>query len=137
MGAAFAQGSQGLLAVLPWVAAGGAIGAVARFVLVALLPGSAAHAFSWGTLAVNVAGCLTIGALVASFADSSWFASFGRPFLVVGVLGAFTTFSAFSMDVLDLAMHGRVALAALYAVATVVLCIAAAVAGHRLAGLWS
>lgn len=137
MSAAFAQGSQGLLAALPWVAAGGAIGAVARFVLVALLPGSAAHAFSWGTLTVNVAGCLAIGALVASLAGNPWFDSFGRAFLVVGVLGAFTTFSAFSMDVLNLAAHGRLALAALYAGATVVLCIAAAALGHRLAGIWS
>lgn len=137
MSAAFAQGSQGLLAALPWVAAGGATGAVARFVLVALLPGSAAQAFSWGTLTVNVAGCLAIGVLVASLADSPWFGSFGRPFLVVGVLGAFTTFSAFSMDVLNLAAHGRMALAALYAGATVVLCIAAAALGHRLAGIWT
>ena len=119
------------------MAAGGAIGAVARFVLVALLPGSAADAFSWGTLTVNVAGCLAIGALVASSAGSPWFDSFGRPFLVVGVLGAFTTFSAFSMDVLNLAAHGRMALAAFYAGATVVLCIAAAAVGHRLAGIWS
>lgn len=129
--------SYGLLAVLPWVAAGGAIGAAARFALVVLLPGSAAHSFSWGTLTVNVAGCLAIGALVASFAGSPWFDSFGRPFLVVGVLGAFTTFSAFSMDVLELAAHGRFGLAALYVCASVLLCIGAALAGHRLAGIWS
>ena len=137
MSAALGEGSQGLLAVLPWVAAGGAIGAAARFLLVALLPGSAANAFSWGTLTVNVAGCLAIGALAAALAGSPWFDSFGRPFLVVGVLGAFTTFSAFSMDVLGLAAHGRVAMAAVYAGATVVLCIGAAVLGHRLAGIWS
>ncbi len=137
MSASLTQGSQGLLAVLPWVAAGGAIGAVARFAVALLLPGSAAHSFSWGTLTVNVVGCLAIGALVASLSGSPWFDSFGRPFLVVGILGAFTTFSAFSMDVLDLAAHGRVALAAIYAGATVMLCLAAAVAGHRLAGMWS
>ena len=119
------------------MAAGGAIGAVARFALVALLPGSAGNAFSWGTLTVNVAGCLAIGALVGAFAGSPWFDSFGRPFLVVGVLGAFTTFSAFSMDVLDLAAHGRVGLAAAYVCATVFVCIGAALAGHRLAGIWS
>lgn len=127
----------GLVGLLPWVAAGGACGAAARFALTALLPGSAPGLFSWGTLSVNVSGCFAIGLLAGALSGTAWFEAWGRAFLVAGLLGAFTTFSAFSMDVLDLGAHGRAGLAAVYAAATVALCLGAAAAGERIAGLLS
>ena len=88
-------------------------------------------AFPWGTFTVNVAGSLAMGLL------AGWFAFRGDPghwrlFLATGVLGGFTTFSAFSLDVLLLIERGEVAMAALYVGGSVVL----SVAGLFL-GLWA
>ena len=78
------------------VARGGALGACARFALTTLWidPGQ----FPWPTLVVNVAGSFGIGLLWGFGAGAPWFESWGRYFLVVGVLGGFTTFSAFSLE---------------------------------------
>ena len=85
-----------------WVAAGGACGALLRYAV----QSAAAGALPWGTFVVNVVGCLGIGALLAAFSGSPWFEAVGRSFLVLGVLGAFTTFSAFSADTLVLYDQG-------------------------------
>ena len=114
-----------------WVAAGGACGAVLRY---AVQAATASASLPWGTFLANVAGCLAIGALLAVFVDSPWFEAVGRPFLVVGVLGAFTTFSAFSADTMLLYQEGRLSAAAGYAVGTMVLCLGAAFVGFRLGG---
>jgi CrcB protein len=118
-----------------WVAVGGACGAVLRYAAQTAatawsLPGGAV----FGTWFVNVAGCLTIGMLLGAFAGAPWFEAGGRAFLVVGVLGAFTTFSAFSADTLMLYSQGRLVSAVAYAAATVAACIVAAFAGYRLFG---
>ena len=109
------------------IAIGGACGAVLRYATVSLVAWWGGHV--WGTFLVNLIGSFAIGAIVASVLDTAWFESFGRPFLVVGVLGAFTTFSAFSLDAIQLydADRGLVALA--YVVATVAGCLLAAKAG--------
>ena len=93
------------------IAIGGACGAVLRYATVSLVAWWGGHV--WGTFLVNLIGSFAIGAIVASVLDTAWFESFGRPFLVVGVLGAFTTFSAFSLDAIQLydADRGLVALA--------------------------
>ena len=110
----------------------GACGAVLRHAVVVLVACWGGHV--WGTFLVNLLGSFAIGAVVASAFDTAWFESFGRPFLVVGVLGAFTTFSAFSLDAIQLydADRGLVALA--YVVATVAGCLLAAKAGMHAAG---
>ncbi len=109
------------------VAAGGACGAVLRY----LVQGwAAAWVLPWGTLLVNAAGSFAIGAAIGACAGTSWFEAGGRTFLVAGVLGAFTTFSAFSMDTLRLAIAGRFAWAAGYVVASVVMSLAAAFVGY-------
>ena len=112
------------------VAAGGACGALLRYAV----QSAAAGTLPWGTFLVNVAGCLGLGALLAAFSGSAWFEAVGRPFLVFGVLGAFTTFSAFSADTLVLYEDGRFGWALAYVLGTVALCLFAAFVGFRLVG---
>ncbi len=108
------------------VALGGAIGAVLRFGVVQasarLVPG-----FPWGTLAVNVLGSALMGlgaALLLSGAGARF-----APFALAGVLGGFTTFSAFSLDALKLWEAGAGPAAAAYVAASVGLSLGAAVLG--------
>ncbi len=94
------------------VALGGAIGSVLRY-LVGLVV-----AFPLGTLAVNVIGSFAIGLIWVHLADRGlqhWL-----PFLMTGVLGGFTTFSAFTLDALRLVEEGRVTAAGGYVLASVV-----------------
>lgn len=84
------------------VAAGGALGALARYGLAAWVAGRTGSGFPWGTLVVNVLGCLAIGfayALVARHAD--W-APVLRAGVIVGLIGGFTTFSTFNYEALNL-----------------------------------
>ncbi|MEO0682722.1 MAG: fluoride efflux transporter CrcB [Pseudomonadota bacterium] len=116
------------------VALGGAIGAALRWWLAGLAGRAAGPGFPWGTLAVNVAGSLAMGLAAVALmerAPGAW----GRwaPFLMTGVLGGFTTFSAFSLDALYLIERGRLGAAALYMAGSVGLCIAALWAGLALA----
>lgn len=109
------------------VALGGAIGASLRH-LVGLWVG-----FPWGTLSVNVAGSLIMGLLAALVLFGAKGPSPVAPFLMTGVLGGFTTFSAFSLDVMRLVETGRLGTASLYVVASVVLSIGACASGLWLA----
>jgi CrcB protein len=95
---------------------------------------SGASTFPWAILAVNVVGCALAGALVGALsarpqADSQSL----RAFAGVGVLGGFTTFSAFGADTFVLAQSGRPVLAALNVVANVALSLAAVAAGYAAA----
>ncbi|MEZ5932594.1 MAG: fluoride efflux transporter CrcB [Alphaproteobacteria bacterium] len=84
------------------VAAGGMVGAVLRYLVSVAATRLAGHGFPLGTMIVNVAGSFAMGALVAAMA-LSWNASQeARLFLAVGLLGSFTTFSTFSLDVYTL-----------------------------------
>ncbi|WP_333712110.1 fluoride efflux transporter FluC [Yoonia sp.] len=106
-------------------ALGGALGAVLRY-LVGL-----AVAFPLGTLVINVAGSFLIGVVWVAFAArglQAWL-----PFVMTGILGGFTTFSAFSLDTLRLLEGGRLAAAGGYVLASVVLSILACGAGLWLA----
>lgn len=107
------------------IAAGGAIGAVARHLVSAQAAAWFGSGFPIGTLAVNVIGSFIMGALVETMA-LAWSASGEiRAFLTVGILGAFTTFSAFSLDVAVLTQRGEALSAGLYVVASVTLSIGA------------
>ncbi len=114
-----------------WVAAGGACGAVLRYGLQTL---AAPWPLPWGTFLINAVGCFAIGALIGHLSGVPWFETTGRAFLVAGLLGAFTTFSAFSADTLLLVHQERFGWAVGYVVASVAVCLAAAFVGHRLAG---
>ena len=121
---------------LCWIAAGGAVGALARFGVVYAI-GRGGVPFPWGTLTVNVAGSLAVGVLVGALGRRAGFAEIAQPFLVVGLLGAFTTFSAFSVDALALWQQGRYGWSAAYVLGSVATSLAAAFAGYRLAGAWT
>lgn len=88
--------------------------------------------FPAGTLAVNVVGCFVMGALAEYFALKSGLSQPARLFLTTGVLGGFTTFSAFSLDAALLWERGQTGLAAFYVLASVVLSLAAVAAGLAL-----
>ncbi len=102
---------------LPLVAFGGALGAALRYLATLLWPAP------WGVLAVNVAGSLAIGLLAGRLSPAL------APLLITGVLGGFTTFSAFSLDALRLVEGGRLGAAALYVGGSVGLSILACALG--------
>ena len=83
------------------VGLGGFVGAVARYGLSSLVTRLTRGAFPYGTLVVNVIGCLTIGGLLAWFEGQELPNDSARLFMVVGVLGSFTTFSTFGNDTLE------------------------------------
>ncbi len=116
--------------VLVAVAAGGAVGAVARWLIergtIALL-----DAEPIATLLVNVIGCLLMGVLVARVLAGAVRWPLARPFLGAGVLGGFTTFSAYSADAVVLARDGSPIVAGAYLVGTLALCLAAVWFGGR------
>lgn len=88
-------------------------------------------AFPWGTLTVNVVGSLAMGLIVGwlSFRTEAGWSQPLRLFLTTGILGGFTTFSAFSLDAVLLWERGDTALAAGYAAGSVLLSVAALAAG--------
>jgi len=113
------------LQMIAAVAAGAALGAVGRYVAVGLVAQWLGHGFPYGTLAVNVVGSFAMG-LIVELGALAWQPSPElRAFLAVGVLGAFTTFSTFSLDAVLLYQRGELAAAALYIAASVVLSIGA------------
>lgn len=97
------------------------MGSVLRYLAGGLVPRhlvGSSH-WPWQTFAVNIAGAFTIGVLVVAAARLGW-PSWWRPLLAVGLLGGFTTFSTFSVEVVERALAGHGALAAAYAVGSLV-----------------
>ena len=118
---------------LALVAFGGAIGAGSRHLVNLAALRLFGPGFPVGTLAVNVIGGLLIGLLAGYFALRYSGGGQGlRLFLATGILGGFTTFSAFSLDAVLLTERGQIGLAALYVLASVVLSIAGLFAGLAL-----
>lgn len=113
------------------VAAGGAFGAVARYLVMVQATKLFGLSFPWGTLTVNILGSFIMGALIEIMALTWSPSQEMRAFLAVGVLGAFTTFSTFSLDAYTLYERGQVTAAAGYVVASVALSIAGLVAGLK------
>ena len=97
------------------VGAGSFLGGIARWTLSGLVHRWAGAGFPWGTLAVNVAGCFAIGAVLHLVEDRSLLGPDARLFLVVGILGGFTTFSAFGWETFELLRSGQLGLAMLNA----------------------
>lgn len=112
------------------VALGGAMGATARYGVNRAAVAAFGPAFPWATLIVNVAGSFVMGALVVvlSRVGNAW-----APLLMTGVLGGFTTFSAFSLDTLTLWQRGAQGAAAAYVAASVGLSLLAIAAGLAVA----
>lgn len=116
---------------LALVALGGAIGAALRHLAGMASLRLLGAGFPWGTLFVNVIGSLAMGLLIAVLARRSGTPAEVRLFLATGILGGFTTFSAFSLDVAVLWERGELAAAAGYVLASVIVSILA-----LFAGLW-
>jgi CrcB protein len=111
---------------------GGFIGGIARIVLSGLIGRSVGETFPWGTLAVNVSGALAVGAFAgAARSVGGIFATEAlREFVVVGVLGGYTTVSSFALQTMNLALGGERRDAALYVVVSALLCVAAVAVGY-------
>lgn len=114
------------------VAGGGAIGSLLRYATIILMGSWLGSAFPYGTLAVNVAGSLIIG-IIAGLGVFIWqWPESFRLFAMVGLLGGFTTFSAFSLDVLTLIERGEIVSAAGYIFLSVLMSLCAVFAGFTL-----
>ena len=113
------------------VAAGGALGAVLRY-LVAIGSGRAFGTdFPWGTLIINVTGSFLIGIFAALFATRWNLPQAARIFLTVGICGGYTTFSTFSLDAWVLIERGQTVASAVYMISSVVLSVGALVAAMQ------
>jgi len=119
---------------LALIALGGAFGSVCRYQLsvwTLQLAGASIEAplrFPVGTFVVNLLGCLVAGLLAGGIVRHGWFTPDVRAMLIVGVMGGFTTFSAFGLETLALLRRGDVAMAAVYVLTSLVV-------GVLLAGL--
>lgn len=109
------------------VALGGALGASGRYLTGVAASRLMGPGFPWGTLTVNILGSFVMGVIVVVLGHYS--ANRFAPFLMTGILGGFTTFSAFSLDAVTLWERGQVSVAALYVGASVLLSLAALFAG--------
>jgi CrcB protein len=118
------------------IALGSALGGVGRYWLSGVVAARVGETFPWGTLVVNVIGSALIGVL-AALGDSArvGLPPEARQFLMVGVLGGFTTFSSFSLQTLRLMQDGDWTRAAGNVMLSVALCLVAVAAGYRLARL--
>lgn len=113
------------------VGIGGALGAIARYLTgVATIRGFG-PGFPWGTLTVNILGSFLMGALVVALAHKG--GTRFSPLLMTGLLGGFTTFSAFSLDAISMWERGQAALAGIYVLASVTLSLIAIGVGLMMA----
>ena len=108
---------------------GGGLGAALRHGINIAAARFAGTGFPYGTLFINVAGSLAMGLIAEYFALKGHLPQHWRLFLTTGILGGFTTFSAFSLEAALLYERGQIAGAAIYVVASVVLAIAGLFAG--------
>ena len=111
------------------IALGSAIGGVGRHWLGMLVVQRMGTSFPWGTLFVNVTGSFLIG-LVAAMTDTRADSQTAREFLMVGILGGYTTFSAFSLQTLALVRDGKILFAGANVALSIVLCLVAVWVGY-------
>jgi CrcB protein len=112
------------------VALGGAIGSVARYLTNVAVMRGIGQGFPWGTVIVNISGSFLMGVLVVWLAERG--AMRHAPFLMTGILGGFTTFSAFSLDAVTLWERGEIGPAMAYVLGSVLLSLVALFAGMAL-----
>lgn len=117
------------------VGIGGFAGSIARYLVGGLVQARAGASFPFGTLAVNALGCLLIGALAQLAEARAFLSPDARAFLVIGVLGGFTTFSAFGHETTSLLLDGERSLAAANCAAHLVLAVGAVWCGRVVAHL--
>jgi CrcB protein len=118
------------------VAVGGALGAMARYGVSSIIFNPSSHKFPSATMSVNVLGSLVMGLLFVIIVEKGALPTEMRSLLMIGFIGAFTTFSTFSLDALGLWQNGHLFMALTYALGTVVLCLAAVAAAVWLTRLF-
>lgn len=120
------------------IGAGGFLGSVLRYLMSGFAQAlSQSTLFPYGTLAVNVLGCLCIGFLSRLCVGSAFIGADAQAFLIVGILGGFTTFSAFGNETMNLIREGEAALALLNVGAQVLMGLGAVWLGYTLASaIW-
>ena len=111
------------------IAFGGALGAISRHWLTSAMEHLNGTDFPLGTFVVNLFGSFLIGLVFVGFAEKLSFAEQWRPVIIIGFLGAMTTFSTFSLDALLLFQQGQYNTALFYVLGSVVLCLSAAYIG--------
>lgn len=104
------------------VALGGALGAMGRYGLLKLLPYSSSE-FPWPIFTANCLGSIAIGLCYALIVDKGVLPDHWRPFIAIGFLGAFTTFSTFALDAVTLWQQGQSSLSIVYVLSSVIACI--------------
>ena len=119
------------------VAIGGALGAVSRYSFGLVALALIGNRFPWATLGVNVVGSFLIGLAAVLIGDRIVDGELWRPLVIVGFLGAFTTFSAFSLDTLLLLQQGNYNTALAYMLGSVALCLGGTVSGMQLAKIFA
>jgi len=117
------------------IAGGGAVGALCRYGLGGLIQNRVAAwtLFPWGTMAINVVGCLAIGVLYVFIEEKPLLRPEMRDLLMIGLLGAFTTFSTFGLETVQLVADRQFLAAGANVVGSVVLGLAAVLGGMALA----
>ena len=115
------------------IALGGAIGAVSRFLVSTWVYSKAETIFPWGTFAVNISGCFLVGLVYILSVELLVISPNMRTFLAVGFLGAYTTYSTFSLEILNLLKAGQIKLALLNSFGTLLAGLLAVWAGFLLA----
>lgn len=118
-----------------WIALGSALGGMARYGCTELVAAYAGSDFPWGTILVNIIGSFVIGAFATLTApDGRWLVSpNAQRFVIVGILGGYTTFSAFSYQTLELLRAGEPGRAIANIALSLALCLAAVWLGHAVA----
>jgi CrcB protein len=115
-----------------WIALGSALGGVTRFWLSGLVAQKVGETFPWGTILVNITGCFLIGLFNTLTGVDGRIAvhPYGRQFVMIGILGGYTTFSSFSLQTLSLAEGGEWLYAAGNVIISVIVCLVAVWLGH-------
>ena len=118
--------------LLLYIAVGGALGAVGRYLSIVLIGHWLNSGLPYGTMVVNIVGSFALGCLLSALALEWSPSQEVRSFVQVGILGAFTTFSAFSMDAYNQIIRGDYITAAVYVVVSVIAGIIALIIGVAL-----
>lgn len=120
-----------------WIGLGGFLGANGRYWLGSLVNRWLGTGFPWATGLVNISGALAIGIIATLFADRALDDESLRLFLIVGVLGGYTTFSSYTWEAITLMQEDRWLTAITYLVGSNVIGILACVAGVFIARIWT